>query len=209
MKLPRLFHRPALAFTLIELLTVISIIALLAALIMWGTTLAGVKKVHNRVNTEMNGIQLAIDGFYKQFGFYPASNPDATMTDLNPLFYELTSSVHDGAAKNFTDIFGVTVSSADIKAKFGVDGFVNSKDAQSTDKSQAQNFMTGLRPDGYATMPSDPRFKMLVVPYKGPGGNFNPWHYNSTSPTNNPDSYDLWAEVVVAGKTNIIGNWKD
>jgi hypothetical protein len=68
--------------------------------------------------------------------------------------------------------------------------------------------MAGLRSDGHAEIPGS-RLRALVVPYKGVAGAFNPWHYNSTSPTNNPESYDLWAEVVVAGKPVIIGNWKD
>jgi prepilin-type N-terminal cleavage/methylation domain-containing protein len=209
MKPNRLSQRPTTAFTLIELLVVISIIALLAALILWGTSLAGEKKVRSRVTAELQGLQLAIDGFHKQFGFYPASNPDVTLTDMHPLFYELTSTVRDKSGNNFTDIFGSSLASAEIKTKFGVDGFINSKDGNSTDKSQAQNFMSGLRPDAYGADPANSKFKMLVVPYKGPRGAFNPWHYNSTSPTNNPESYDLWAEVVVAGKTNLIANWKE
>ena len=35
----------------------------------------------------------------------------------------------------------------------------------------------------------------------------NPWHYNSANPTNNPDSYDLWIDVIWGGKTNRVNNW--
>jgi hypothetical protein len=35
----------------------------------------------------------------------------------------------------------------------------------------------------------------------------NPIRYNSSSPTNNPNSYDLWIDVVIDGKTNRISNW--
>jgi hypothetical protein len=48
----------------------------------------------------------------------------------------------------------------------------------------------------------------LIVPYKGPHGEPNLWHYNSSRPKYNSDSYDLWADVVVGGKTITIGNWK-
>jgi hypothetical protein len=41
------------------------------------------------------------------------------------------------------------------------------------------------------------------------GKKINPWRYNASTPTHNPDSYDLWAEILIAGKTNIIGNWKE
>ena len=36
----------------------------------------------------------------------------------------------------------------------------------------------------------------------------NPWRYVSSNPTNNPGSFDLWAEIVVKGQKKIIGNWK-
>jgi len=207
---PNRFSQPrAAAFTLIELLVVISIISLLAALILWGVSLAGEKKVRSRVTAELQGLQLAIDGFHKQFGFYPASNPDVTMTDMHPLFYELTSTVRNSSGNSFTDIFGSSLASGEIKTKFGVDGFVNSRDGSSTDKSQAQNFLTGLRPDAHGTNQADPKFRLLVVPYRGPRGAFNPWHYRSIDAEHNPESYDLWAEVVISGKTNIIANWKE
>ena len=33
------------------------------------------------------------------------------------------------------------------------------------------------------------------------------WRYNSSSPTNNPASYDLWIDVIIDGKTNRFSNW--
>jgi hypothetical protein len=35
----------------------------------------------------------------------------------------------------------------------------------------------------------------------------NPWRYNSSNPTNNPGSYDLWVQLSISGKTNLICNW--
>jgi hypothetical protein len=48
------------------------------------------------------------------------------------------------------------------------------------------------------------------VPVTGPApwGITNVWHYNSKNPTNNPNSYDFWAEIVVSGRTVTNGNWK-
>jgi prepilin-type N-terminal cleavage/methylation domain-containing protein len=38
----------------------------------------------------------------------------------------------------------------------------------------------------------------------------NPWRYVSTNPTNNPGSFDLWAEIPVGrDRIRIIGNWKE
>jgi hypothetical protein len=35
----------------------------------------------------------------------------------------------------------------------------------------------------------------------------NPWRYNSSSPTNNPGAYDLYIQLVIGGKTNLVCNW--
>ena len=37
----------------------------------------------------------------------------------------------------------------------------------------------------------------------------NPWRYNSSHPTHNQATYDLWVDVIVDGKTNRISNWSD
>jgi hypothetical protein len=37
----------------------------------------------------------------------------------------------------------------------------------------------------------------------------NTWRYNSSNPTHNPTSYDLWAEVVIGSDVFIFGNWED
>ncbi len=34
----------------------------------------------------------------------------------------------------------------------------------------------------------------------------NPWRYVCPG-TNNPGSYDLWIQLSIAGKTNLICNW--
>jgi hypothetical protein len=39
------------------------------------------------------------------------------------------------------------------------------------------------------------------------GSPANPWRYNSSSPTNNPGAYDLWIQLVINGKTNLVCNW--
>jgi prepilin-type N-terminal cleavage/methylation domain-containing protein len=169
------------AFTLIELLTVIAIIALLAALITWGTTAAGSRKVETRVKTELAGFELAIEDYHKNYGFYPPSNSNDVT--LPPLYYELTGTEPSPAAKTF----------------FSFAGSMNTN----------KNFMRELKSGSYEVFSGNEELRAFVVPYKGPTGGVNTWRYNSVNPTNNPESYDLWAEVVVAGKTNTYGNWKD
>jgi prepilin-type N-terminal cleavage/methylation domain-containing protein len=177
------FSRRCSAFTLIELLTVIAIIALLAALITWGTTAAGSRKVETRVKTELAGLELALEDYHKKYGFYPPSNSNDVA--LPPLYYELTGTEPSNAAKPY----------------FKVDGIMN---------SEKKNFMRELKSGAYEVMPpgSDDTVRALIVPYKGPSSP-NTWRYNSVNPVHNPETYDLWAEVIVGGRTNVIGNWKE
>lgn len=177
----RSISRRTAAFTLIELLTVVAIIALLAALITWGTTAAGSRKVETRVKTELEGFELALEDYHKTFGFYPPSNPNDVT--LPPLYYELTGSEASQAATNF----------------FSFGGNMNTN----------KNFMRELKAGAYEVFSGNQDLRAFVVPYKGPTAGPNTWRYNSFNPTNNPDSYDLWAEVVVGGKTNVYGNWRD
>src|SRR5437762_3253570 len=195
------------AFTLIEMLVVIAIIGILAALLVGGLSRSGGAKVRSRVKTELAGLETAIGSYYKQHGFYPPGNEKPIGTDINTgtnqLFYELTSTEYDKTADSFKDIFGDTITSGAINGLLLAKGFVNA------DANKA-NFLPNLKPSGYAFIPnSAPPFRVLVVPYKGPGGDFNPWYYNSSKPVHNPDSFDLWAVVDVGGKIMTIGNWKE
>ena len=49
-------------------------------------------------------------------------------------------------------------------------------------------------------------YMVQVVPVSS-GKLLNPWRYNSGHPTNNPNSYDLWVDVLIRGKTNRFCNW--
>ena len=55
-------------------------------------------------------------------------------------------------------------------------------------------------------MESDPG-RYYAADVEGAAKVVNPWRYNATNPTNNPNSYDLWAEIRVGDDTLIIGNW--
>jgi len=89
---------------------------------------------------------------------------------------------------------------------FNAAGFVNA----SPDNSETKNFYKTLKPGQYLTLtnPANVAFTLLAVPYKGPITP-NTWRYNASMPAHNPDSFDLWADVIIGGKTITIGNWRD
>jgi len=183
---PEYLRRPAAVsagFTLIEMLVVIAIIAALTALIAGLTTTAGIGKVRNRAMTELRQYELAIETYHKKFGLYPPDNPNPNGADRPPLYYELAGK--DPIPPN-------------LVAALGVNGIVNTN----------QNFIPNVSPNRWAPSPGGgPLF--LIFDYKGPNGQYNAWNYRSSKPEHNTESFDLWIDVVVGGKTYSIGNWKE
>ena len=58
-------------------------------------------------------------------------------------------------------------------------------------------------------------FILLVASAGGPDPTYqplgmldvNPWRYNSSNPTNNPGSYDLYVQLEMSRKSDLICNW--
>jgi prepilin-type N-terminal cleavage/methylation domain-containing protein len=178
-------RHPRAAFTLVELLVVIAIIAVLAALITGLAGRASKSKIVKRAEAENEALVMAIEVYKSKLGYYPQDNPkDLT---LPPLYHELT---------------GVRIPDA-YTNDFGVLGIANINSDAGTN-SVPQNFLSGLKRSQYEQIPNKPGAYLLTFVY----GKV-PWRYNSSNPTNNPGSFDLWVELEIAGKKEIIGNWKN
>jgi len=208
------------AFTLIELLVVIAIIGLLAGLVVGGAGIATTKMRKARVEAERDALITAIESYHKNKGFYPPDNTNDTVQ--SPLFYELTgvNAVMGGSPLSLTS-FSSAISSetfnpaTQVTTLFNIGGFINS----STDPTAIVNFYPNLKANQHEiVIGNGGNFTVLGVGVSGPlqmtnapgtAGNFliNPWHYNSSHPTNNVDSFDLWMDVNYAGKINRISNW--
>lgn len=211
------------AFTLIELLTVIAIIGVLAALLF--TSLKGIKRKQyiQNATAEMEQLETAIDRYRAAYGFYPPDN--ATNALFNPLYFELLGTTNIGGnSPEYQSLDDVTIKlfPSDLKAIFGTSGFMNcSKPGSAEDARAAQNFLPGLKPgqiSPYFTNNEPNGFKMLITSVGGPdvaynplgmngAAGINPWRYNSSNPTNNPGAYDLWVQLSISGRTNLVCNW--
>ncbi len=182
------------AFSLIEMLVVIAIIGLLAALVVGGASHFRETSVRAKVQTELNQVVSAIESYHKKYGFYPqgngASSPDPVKA---PLYYELTG----------------TEATANAVAYFQVKGIVNTLPDEET--KRIPNFFANIGIEGknYKVVDNASGALALTAGYRGPDGDVNPWRYVSKNPTNNTETYDLWAEVLVGNKKIVIGNWKD
>ncbi len=185
-------------FSLIEILVVIAIIGTIAALLVGASSHVRETSVRSRVKTELSQIATAIDKYHAKFGFYPPDN--ANDPAFSPLYYELTGNIEHQ----------VLLSSADATTLLGVKGFVNS---QPDENGRVPNFFSnlGVENKGFKKVNLAPDLYLLTVPApaEGTDPDINPWRYVSRNPTNNTETYDLWAEVMVGNKKIVIGNWKD
>jgi prepilin-type N-terminal cleavage/methylation domain-containing protein len=217
------------AFTLIELLIVISIIALLAALTFPAVKGAKISIMRARARAEMIQLETAIERYKDKLGFYPPDNP-ANWWAMNQLFYELMGTTNIGTAT--APVYATLDGSSRIKASdFGgaygmtpsgpkVTGFMNcARPTRGDEAPSAMSFLASLKP-GQSMMLTNPSGQqvcsILVCALDGPpvltsagASKINPWRYNSTNPRYNTKSYDLWIDVLAGSKTNRICNWSE
>jgi prepilin-type N-terminal cleavage/methylation domain-containing protein len=220
--------RRSLAFTLIELLVVISIIALLASLVVGLARNAGQSNKRGRIQAERDQVITAIEAYKAHFGHYPPDNVVvASSTIVNPvtnqLFYELTGVIVDDRSGGMFRARDRQqgISSLNVQQFFHRDGFENA----GTNPKELKSFLPSLKASQRRTIstPPAPDIEVLAVSVDWPNDPrftppFNaspaipirrviPWRYVKTNPTNNPDSFDLWAEFVEGGKIKVICNW--
>jgi type II secretory pathway pseudopilin PulG len=214
--------RHAWAFTLIELLTVIGIIAVVAALIFpVANTVKRQAFIHN-AQAQMSQLQTALERYKSAYGFYPPSNPNDPLT--NQLYYELSGTIltnAGGTPSYMTLDHTATIPVSWLSTVFGpgVGGFMNcNKPGGDESAQQARNFLPDLNTNQVHTaLVNGKPVNLLVTPLGGPDGIYNPlgaannpgvnpWRYTYPG-TYNPGSYDLWIQLTIAGNSNLICNW--
>jgi len=147
------------AFTLVELLIVISVIGVLAAFTV--TTLSGVfrNKYISTARSEMAFIQAGIDRYKATYGVYPPSG-DITQPNrftVNPLYFELQGVTNDNGTYYTLDRMN-NVKSTFVNSSFGVDGFLNSSKGSGEDAVPAKIFLPSLKANQIGSVTNPPRF---------------------------------------------------
>jgi prepilin-type N-terminal cleavage/methylation domain-containing protein len=211
-------RRAPWAFSLIELLVVIGVIAVLAA--MTFPILGAVKRAQaiHRARAELSHIETGIEAYKTKLGFYPPDNPPNWTR--NQLYFELlgTAPTTVGGQPGYQTLDGsAAIRNADFPAAFTsakVAGFMNcAKAGAGDDAPNAVKFLAGLKPAQFLVVTAPVKCTVLGVSmggfptFTGLTGEIVPYGYNSSSPQHNPKSFDLWVDIVLGDKTNRISNW--
>jgi len=202
-------------FTLIEMLLVLTVIALLAVLIVSAMKSAAIKAKINLAQTQLSQMESAINDYKQTLGYFPPDNP--TVPAINPLYFELLGTTNDGNNYVTLDASGQTTA-ASINATFGRQGFSNTgRQAHGSDERIAPiSFLSQLKANQVGAIPGATGIKILVCSVEWPdagstapisGTILNPWRYVSTHPANNPGSFDLWVDLSLGDKTYRVNNW--
>ena len=214
-----------LAFTLIELMTVIAIMGIIAAMVVTMGQAASQKKYITAVQGDKNKLITMIDSYHAKLNYYPpdngllAASPPSLYDGLaatNPLIYELFGASNINSGANLI-VFNSSSTAPDIAASdynkvFNRGGIANG------DAVEPQSFFQpGPLPKEYAPYSkpqTGPPICGLIVPaLLVPGNTNNFWHFDSSSANrHNMGSYDLWAEFSIgtkSGQLQVItnGNW--
>jgi prepilin-type N-terminal cleavage/methylation domain-containing protein len=217
-------------FTLVELLAVISIIGIIAALVLTGVTAATSARRRTMVETQKQTLMSAIQTYKDKLNFYPPDNGSlASITPgnyasqydgasaANPLLYELVgaTAVDPLGTKYNVHLTNGTFPSGMTNVTMTAFNNLYARGAiANSDPTTPQNFLNP-QPQDFTnySMTGFTGFYGLTVAVPLTNGQVNFWHYDSSSQyRHNPSSFDLWAEFSIVQKGNkpvVItnGNW--
>jgi prepilin-type N-terminal cleavage/methylation domain-containing protein len=214
-------------FTLIEMLVVITIIGIIAAMVLGLAGLASRKKKDSVASATVTRLVSMIENYHDKLGYYPPDNATSnyvngaayeSSTALNQLFYELPGCAMvsaSGAVATYQAVDGTKVTTPALVAAYQRGGIANAN------PDEPHNFYyPPPKTSDYATYPSPPpgagSLEGLVVAVPGTNSSVpNFVHYDSSSANrHNPGRYDVWVEYLVGmdrttGAPVIItnGNW--
>ena len=177
---PKMAFNRCAAFSLIEMMVVVFIIALLAAIgVAMHTSVIG-KRFDVKIRSEMAQIILAIEAYKEKNGYFP---PDDPLDPLNPA--DIADPKENGLFKNLNDESFKRLMNPAMKTGYEKDLLPNLNLAQYEGDH-------------------------LVAPAPNPVASNVPnrWRYISLKPKFNTAGFDLWAEYKGPKGLITIGNWK-
>ena len=197
------------AFTLIELLIVISIIAILAAFIVTIGPSLKRRAYISKTQAEMAQVETAIENYHDALGFYPPDNPGNAL--VNQLYFELEGTVTNSTG--FQTLDGSSTITTAGRIWRDSDRLCQLHHRQRGKCAQRRKFSVRVEAD---TDRHEQRGRRIArrlgrpgrikitrrwpVPLQIRGVIVYPG-------INNPNGYDLWMQLVIRGQTNLVCNW--
>ena len=179
------------AFTLAELLSVIAIIGILAAITMGIYGSVKRKGVESRLKAELAAIELALENYKAKEGHYPYSPPWGRYVYPSPDWRGQSPNKY---LKSYDSTNEVNELYRHLVTYPSTNG--------------PKPYLADVKEDYYLG-----RVLLAPVPYPWPNPSgvftevaFAGWNYNSFDPKYNKDSYDLWVEYG-DDTVKIISNW--
>jgi len=136
-------------------------------------------------------------------------------SQFSQLYYELSGTTTNGAEYVTLDNAS-RIKVTDVTVAYGVGGFINCGRGGDDDAAKARNFIVGLKPRQINSVSNNTVADTIeiVASVGGPDLNYLPVGVSGMNPfryvypgVNNPSSYDLWVQLVIGGKTNLVCNW--
>lgn len=183
-------------FSLIELMVVISIIAILMTIILGVYASAKSRRNEKKVRAELKALELAIHNFYTDNSYFPADNfdpddPGGFDPEKNSLFKSLTQGLQEGK-KNYLE-------GAQVKNDGAGNLVAPVDDPNDSGKPNRWRYVCSNWHGDPVPVGHD-----LMECKRNP--DIYPGHH---SIINNPESYDLWAPINLSGSILKVGNWEE
>jgi prepilin-type N-terminal cleavage/methylation domain-containing protein len=215
------------AFTLVELLVVISIIAVIAGFVIVGMKpILRTRKI-SVVKGEIQVIQTALENYHAKYGVYPPGNqnlnsiytPQNDRAQLSQLYYELagTTATAIAGVNYFVTLDGSSkIKVAEVSTAYGTGGFLNCTKGSGEDSAAAKSFLPSLSAKqlNYKVTNNTVGTTMIITSVGGPDETYKPLAAVDLNPfryvcpgTNNPGTYDLWVQLSINGKKYLVCNW--
>jgi prepilin-type N-terminal cleavage/methylation domain-containing protein len=215
------------AFSLVELLVVISIIGVLAAFTIVSVKAIAISRKVSTARGELIQIESALENYKAKYGNYPPGNQNANSiytpqndrAQFSQLYFELSGTTKStiGGVEYFVTLDSAwQIKAADVKSAYGVGGFLNCSKGGAEDSATAKNFLPSLNTKLYHDQITNNGVSttVLTTSVGGPDDNYKPLQAVGVNPiryrfpgVNNTGSYDLWVQLVINGKTNLVCNW--
>ena len=186
----KLISNPKRAFTLLELLAVIVIIAVLAALTVGLYSAVRDKTVESTILAEMEQVKLALQSYKEKHGNFPPS--------LRPPPYPLS-----GPANN--KLYYYLSGEAELMRSFNLTSLAQLHDLdpgiikEHRIKDGIKNLLPNLKKEQFHTIVNGKLKNRGVLysplPDKDDTTKRAPWIYNSRTPTHNRETYDLSVKI--------------